>query len=213
MTIASSRLRQIAKAEAGEREAVAERCDLCGEPIPDEHRHLLDLETREVSCSCRACSLLFDRPAAGGGHFKLIPDRSYQLEGFELDDLAWEELRIPVEMAFFFHGSKEKRVMAFYPSPMGPTESLLGLEAWTELEEANPVLREMEPDTEALLVNRARGARQHFVVPIDECYKLVGLIRTRWRGFTGGKDVWEEIGRFFADLERRSRPRQATEGS
>jgi hypothetical protein len=213
MTLASSRLRQIAKAEAGEREAVAARCDLCGDPIPDEHRHLLDLETRDVSCSCRACSLLFDRPAAGGGHYKLIPERSYRLEGFELDDAAWEELRIPVEMAFFFHGSREGRVMAFYPSPMGPTESLLGLEAWSALEEANPVLREMAPDTEALLVNRARGARQYFVVPIDECYKLVGLIRTRWRGFTGGKEVWEEIGRFFADLERRSRPRQAMEGS
>jgi len=213
MTLASSRLRQIAQAEASEREAVAERCDLCGEAIPEEHRHLLDLETKEVSCACRACSLLFDRTAAGGGHYRLIPDRSYRLEGFELDDPMWEELRIPVEMAFFFHGSKEGRVMAYYPSPMGPTESLLGLEAWTALEEANPVLGEMTPDTEALLVNRARGARQYFVVPIDECYKLVGLIRTRWRGFTGGKEVWEEIGRFYADLERRSRSRQATERS
>jgi Family of unknown function (DUF5947) len=208
-TVVSSRLRRLARAEASEREAVAERCDLCGEPIPPEHRHLLDLETREVSCACRACSLLFDRPAAGGGHYRLIPDRSYRLEGFELDDLAWDELRIPVEMAFFFRGSKEGRVQAFYPSPMGATESLLGLEAWTALEEANPVLREMAPDTEALLVNRARGARQHFLVPIDECYRLVGLIRTRWRGFTGGKEVWEEIGRFFAELERRSRPLQS----
>jgi hypothetical protein len=222
MTLATSRLRQIARAEASEREAVAERCDLCGESIPDDHRHMLDLDSREVSCSCRACSLLFDRPAAGGGHYKLIPDRSYRLEGFELDDLAWEELRIPVDMAFFFRGSREgrrtgspggERVRAFYPSPMGPTESLLGLEAWTALEEANPVLREMAPDTEALLVNRARGARQYFLVPIDECYKLVGLIRTRWRGFTGGKEVWEEIGRFYADLERRSRTRKATERS
>lgn len=212
-TLASSRLRQIARAEANEREAVAERCDLCGEAIPDEHRHLLDLETRDVSCACRACSLLFDRPAAGGGHYRLIPDRSYRLEGFELDDLLWEELSIPVEMAFFFHGSREERVMAFYPSPMGPTESLLGLGAWATLEEANPVLGQMAPDTEALLVNRARGARQYFIVPIDECYKLVGLIRTRWRGFTGGKEVWEEIGRFYADLERRSRSRQATERS
>jgi Family of unknown function (DUF5947) len=208
-TVVSSRLRRLARAEASEREAVAERCDLCGEPIPPEHRHLLDLETREVSCACRACSLLFDRPAAGGGHYRLIPDRSYRLEGFELDDLAWDELRIPVEMAFFFRGSKEGRVQAFYPSPMGATESLLVLEAWTALEEANPVLREMAADTEALLVNRARGARQHFLVPIDECYRLVGLIRTRWRGFTGGKEVWEEIGRFFAELERRSRPLQS----
>ena len=207
--LGSPRLRRLAQGGTGEREAVAERCDLCGEPLPEEHRHLLDLETREVSCACRACSLLFDRRAAGGGHFRLIPDRSYRLEDFELDDAAWEELRIPVDMAFFFCSSREGRVMAFYPSPMGPTESLLGLDAWTDLEAANPVLREMDPDVEALLVNRARGARQHFLVPIDECYRLVAVIRTRWRGFTGGKEVWQEIERFFGDLERRSRPRQA----
>jgi Family of unknown function (DUF5947) len=207
--LTSSRLRRIARSGTGAPEAAAERCDLCGEPIPSEHRHLLDLEKREVSCACRACSLLFDRRAAGGGHYRLIPDRSYRLEDFELDDVAWEELRIPVDMAFFFRGSREGRVMAFYPSPMGPTESLLGLEAWEELESANPVLREMEPDVEALLVNRALGARRYYLVPIDECFRLVGLIRTRWRGFTGGKDVWEEIGRFFGDLERRARSRQA----
>ena len=67
------------------------------------------------------------------------------------------------------------------------------------------MLAQMEPDVEALLVNRARGARDHWLVPIDDCYALVGLIRTRWRGLTGGKDVWEEIGRFFEALDRRSR--------
>jgi Family of unknown function (DUF5947) len=200
--LASPRLRRLARASGGERqEEVAELCDLCRAPLPAEHRHLLDLETRELSCACRACSLLFDRRAAGGGHFRLVPDRSYRLEDFELDDLTWERLCIPVDMAFFFHASREGRVQAFYPSPMGPTESLLGLEAWEDLEAANPVLREMEPDVEALLVNRARGARQHFLVPIDECYRLVAVIRTHWRGFTGGNEVWQEIERFFGDLE------------
>ena len=205
----TSRLRMLARGAAAEREAAAERCEMCGEPMPSEHRHLLDLDSREVRCACRACSILFDHRAAGGGHYRLIPDRSFRLEGFQLDDVTWEELRIPVDMAFFFRSSRERRVMAFYPSPMGPTESLLGLEAWDELEEANPVLCEMTPDVEALLVNRARGARQHFLVPIDECYRLVGVIRTRWRGFTGGREVWEEIGRFFGGLEARSRPRRA----
>jgi Family of unknown function (DUF5947) len=216
-TLASSRLRRLAQGASPRPEAFAETCDLCGEPIPAEHRHVLDLDSREVRCACRACSLLFDRRGAGGGHYRLIPDRSYRLEGFELDDVVWEELRIPVEMAFFFRSAGEAdatqadgaRVRAFYPSPMGPTESLLGLEAWSELESANPVLSEMEPDVEALLVNRVRGARQCFLVPIDECYRLVGLIRTRWRGLTGGKEVWEEIRRFFDELDRRSRPRQA----
>jgi hypothetical protein len=208
-SLSDSRLRRLAQGATAEREAVAERCEMCGEPMPSEHRHLLDLDSRDVRCACRACSILFDHRAAGGGHYRLIPDRSYRLEGFELDDVTWEELRIPVEMAFFFRSSREQRVMAFYPSPMGPTESLLGLEAWEALEEANPVLREMETDVEALLVNRARGARLHFLVPIDECYRLVAVIRTHWRGFTGGKEVWEEIGRFFDGLEVRSRARPA----
>ena len=95
--------------------------------------------------------------------------------------------------------------MAFYPSPMGPTESLLKLSAWEELEESNPVLKEMERDVEAVLVNRVRGAREHFLVPMDECYSLVGLIRTRWRGLSGGREVWEEIARFFEELRERSK--------
>jgi hypothetical protein len=93
---------------------------------------------------------------------------------------------------------------------MGPTESLLRLEAWDELEAVNPVLRTLEPDVEALLVTRARGRRGQWLVPIDECYALVGVIRTTWRGLTGGREVWEEIGRFFDGLDRRSRAASRT---
>jgi hypothetical protein len=191
-------------AQRPEQEPNGERCELCGEPIPAAHRHLLDLASRELLCSCRACSLLFDRDAAGGGHYRLVPDRRLRLAAFELDDLAWERLRIPVDMAFFFRNSAEGRVMAFYPSPMGPTESLLELSTWDELERVNPVLLEMEPDVEALLVNRARGARQQWLVPIEDCYALVGVIRTRWRGFSGGREVWQEIDRFLTRLDEQA---------
>jgi hypothetical protein len=68
------------------------------------------------------------------------------------------------------------------------------------------VLTTLAPDVEALLVNRVRGARGYWLVPIDECYTLVGLIRTRWRGFTGGAEVWDAIGTFFAALDRRAKP-------
>lgn len=207
-TLASSRLGRLAQRPgAGARPdgAADEHCELCGEAIPAEHRHVLDLEAGELRCACRACSVLFDRQAAAQGRLRLVGDRRLRLVDFELTDLAWERLRIPVEMAFFFFNSAQRRVMAFYPSPMGPTESLLGLEAWEELERANPVLGEIEPDVEALLVNRAKGARSCYLVPIDECYALVGLIRTRWKGLSGGSEVWEEIGRFFEDLDRRSK--------
>jgi hypothetical protein len=186
------------------REEVEERCGLCAEPIAPEHRHLVDLESRELLCACRACTILFDRGAAGGGHFRLVPDRRLRLEHFQLDELQWAALQIPVDMAFFFRNSRAGRVMAFYPSPAGPTESLLELDAWDQLERDNPVLGSIEPDVEALLVNRARGAREYYVVPIDDCYVLVALIRTHWRGFTGGAEVWDEINSFFAGLRERS---------
>jgi len=206
----TTRLQQIAKRSTVAREAALERCELCGTAIAPSHRHMLDLAKRELMCSCQACSVLFASPAASAGHYRLVPDRRLRIEDLELSDVAWEELRLPVEMAFFFHSSAEDRVQAFYPSPMGPTESLLGLEAWAELEQANPVLETLVPDVEALLVNRVRGARGHWIVPIDECYALVGVIRTRWRGFTGGSEVWEEIGQFFEELDRRAKPASRT---
>jgi hypothetical protein len=182
-----------------------ETCELCGTPVPAEHRHMLDLRSRELMCTCQACRILFDSGAAGGGHYRLVPDRRLRLADFEMDDVAWEELRIPVDMAFFFFRSDVERVVAYYPSPAGPTESLLELDAWQELERANPLLGDLEPDVEALLVNRSRGARQYFVVPIDDCYALVGLIRTHWRGLTGGREVWEGIEAFFEGLSGRSK--------
>jgi hypothetical protein len=205
-----SSLRRFAKEESEKAakevaQAAQEHCEMCSEPIPPEHRHLLNVSTRELMCACRPCSILFDRKAASEGKYRLVPDRHHFLEDFEMSVVQWESLRVPVDMAFFFYSTPAERVVAFYPSPMGPTESLLKLGAWEELERCNPVLRGMERDVEALLVNRVRGAREHFLVPIDECYSLVGLIRMRWRGLSGGREVWEEIGRFFQELRKRSK--------
>ncbi len=209
-TLGGSRLARMARGSSTEREAAAERCDLCGTAIAPEHRHLLDVTTRELRCSCRACALLFDRPAAAEGQLRLIPERRLRLMDFELDDLAWEELRLPVDIAFFFRSAQAGRVVAMYPGPMGATESLLSLDAWESLETANPVLSTLEDDVEALLVHRAQGARGHWVVPIDVPYELAGLIRVHWRGLTGGKAVWQEIGRFTAALDRTARPASRT---
>jgi hypothetical protein len=206
-TLATSRLRRLVQgsasaAVAGEPDG---HCELCNAPIPSTHRHLLELSSRELICACRPCSLLFDRGGAGNGRYKLVPERRLRLKDFAMSDRAWEQLRIPVDMAFLFYSSAERRVLAYYPGPMGPTESQLELSSWQELEQANPILAELEEDVEALLVNRVRGARRHWLVPLDECYGLVGVIRTRWRGLTGGNEVWREIDRFFEELDRRAR--------
>lgn len=111
---------------------------------------------------------------------------------------------IPIGMAFFFHGTAAGKTLALYPSPAGATESLLDLESWDEIVRDNPVLKEMEADTEALLVNRVKGEREYYLVPIDECFRLVGLIREYWHGLSGGAEVWEVIGKFFAELKEKS---------
>ena len=208
---AFSALRRFAREVSEKREATEtaqeEYCDLCGQTIPPdpEHRHLMEVATREIMCVCRPCSILFDSEAASRGRYRIVPDRLLNLEDFEMSDAQWENLRVPVDMAFFFYNTPAGKVVAYYPSPMGPTESLLELRTWEELETDNPVLKNMERDVEALLVNRARGASDHFLVPMDECYKLVGLIRTRWRGFSGGREVWDDITRFFEELGRRAK--------
>lgn len=186
-------------------ESSTERCELCAEAIPPEHRHLFELSTRELQCVCQACRLLFERPAAGGDRYRLVPDRRWYVVDFDLADPVWASLSIPVDMAFFCYSSAAERMVAYYPSPAGPTESLLELTAWEEIAAANPVLAEMADDVEALLVNRAKGARDHLLAPIDDCYSLVGLIRTQWQGLSGGDAVWSEIDGFFADLRQGAR--------
>jgi Family of unknown function (DUF5947) len=208
--LASPRLRRLAQAESGSGRGLGsdppELCELCGAPIPSAHRHLVDLNSRQLLCACRACSLLFDRDAAGGGHYRLVPERRLRLEHFVLSDALWEQLRIPVDMAFFFRDSRTGQPAAFYPSPMGATESRLELPAWEELERANPVLGGLQADVEALLVNRVGGGHRQWLVPIEDCYRLVATIRTRWRGFTGGKEAWQAIDAFFEELDRRAKP-------
>jgi hypothetical protein len=210
-TLASSRLGRLAREGAtepapppasGETE---ERCELCGAPIGERHRHLLEPASRRLLCACRPCALLFDRDGAGAGRYRLVPERRLRLEAFAMSDADWEELRIPVDMAFFFRSSAAGRVVAFYPGPMGPVESQLELGAWRALEQANPVLAGMDEDVEALLVDRVGGARRHWLVPVDDCYGLVGLIRTHWRGLSGGREVWERIDRYFDELDGRAR--------
>lgn len=185
----------------------AEHCELCSLELGREHPHLIEIAARKMVCACDACALLFD--GRTGAKYKRVSRRVASLTDFHLSDLQWEGLMIPINMAFFFNSSVDRRMVAFYPSPAGAVESLLSLEAWQEIVEANPSLRTMEDDVEALLVNRVGKARadvapEYYIVPIDECYKLVGLIRAHWRGLSGGTEVWHEIGRFFSGLKGRA---------
>jgi hypothetical protein len=179
----------------------AERCELCSADLTHDHEHMIDPSSRRLVCCCNACAILF----SGGQstRYRRVSRRVQFLSDFHMTDPQWEDLHIPINLAFFFHSSVAERVVALYPSPAGATESLLSLEAWRELAEANRFLEELEPDVEALLVNRLGQARDYYRAPIDECYRLVGLIRSNWHGLGGGAEVWETIGGFFNDLKRR----------
>lgn len=167
----------------------AERCELCGLVLNSEHPHLLERTARRIVCACEPCSILFDH--RGEANYARIGRKVRYLADPLFTDAEWESLHIPIGLAFFVK-SPDSRALAFYPGPAGCTESLLPL--------ATVRLPEMEADTEALLVNRVRGACDHFVVPIDRCYHLVGLIRTHWRGLGGSEEAWQKIDEFFAGL-------------
>lgn len=104
-----------------------ETCELCAGGLAVEHSHLVELRTRRIVCCCDACAVLFSGQQRAG--YRRVPDRIELLQDFRLGDAQWESLLIPINLAFFFHSTTAGRIVAVYPSPGGPIESLLGLES------------------------------------------------------------------------------------
>ena len=190
---AFGRLRQFVR-RPGEKPEV---CELCATRLAPGHPHLFELETHRIACACEPCAILFVDNAQ---RFRRIPRDVRRLRDFAMDDQEWDSLLIPIKLAFFVHSSKAGRVVARYPSPGGAMESSLDLDYWSAIAERNPLLREFVPDVEALLVNRISDRRQYYRVPIDRCYRLVGIIRKHWRGLSGGSEVWNVVDEFFGQL-------------
>jgi hypothetical protein len=190
-------LARIIRRGRGERAGPVERCDLCREPVAPGHRHLLDTARHEVRCACRACALLFSPGGASEGHYRLVPRRRLRLSSVPTDALG-----VPVGLAFFVRGA-DGAVVAHYPSPAGATQWEVDEQAWCDVVGARPELGGLEADVEALLVNTARGASHHWLVPIDDCFRLVAVVRREWKGLSGGSTVWPEIERFFDELTER----------
>lgn len=183
-------------ADAGRRQD--ERCEICNARIPDDHRHLLHLVERRIVCSCEACWGLH----SGDPEYRPAGMRTAWLSNFDCPDDVWAGLRIPIGLAFFLRSGVTGGIVAFYPSPAGATESELALDAWEALAARNPVLHDLETDAEALIANRLGTPHQYVIAPIDDCYRLVGMIKSRWEGISGGAALETAVPEFFAGLRR-----------
>ena len=177
-----------------------ESCDLCGVGIQEKHNHLLQLTDRRILCVCTSCWA----QRSADPEYRPTGTRVLWLEGFDLSDDAWGRLQIPIGLAFFMWSSGTGAMVAMYPSPAGATESELELEAWEDLKRANPVLETLEPDAEALVVNRISETPQFAIVPIDECYALVGAVKSSWEGISGGAAIEREVPGFFERIRQQA---------
>ena len=191
-----SGLRGLAQPKPPEQPGPDEHCDLCNTTVPADHRHMLNLYERQIVCVCESCWAL----RSGDPEFRPTGNRTLWLADFVLPEELWAQFRIPIGLAFFMHSTVTNCVVAMYPSPAGATESELHFETWSRLVAMNPVLRDLEPDAEALIVNRTCDPPMFAIAPIDRCYMLVGLIKASWEGISGGAGAEEAIAAYFDEL-------------
>ncbi len=180
----------------GQRAATDERCDICNATVPNDHRHMLHLTERRIVCTCEACWALH----SGDAEYRPSGMRTLWLEEFDCDEEMWGLFQIPIGLAFFMRSTVTDGVVAFYPSPAGATESELSLETWDALVKRNPALVGLEADAEALIVNRLAEPAEYAIAPIDQCYALVGLIKSKWEGISGGDALRDAVPAFFSHL-------------
>jgi uncharacterized protein DUF5947 len=172
------------------------RCELCPISLAEDHKHLLDLEERRIVCVCPTCWSV----RSGDARYRPTGSRTVWLDGLELSDELWAEFQIPIGLAFFMRSGDTGKVVGMYPSPAGATECELDLDAWARLVAANPVLEALAPDAEALIVNRMAAPHVHAIAPLDDCYRLVGIIKSTWEGITGGAEMEAAVERYFDGL-------------
>ncbi len=175
-------------------------CELCPVGLADDHRHLLHLSERRIVCVCETCWSLH----SGDADYRPTGGRTLWLDDFQLDDEAWAAFQIPIGLAFMLRSGLNDAVVTLYPSPAGVTESELDTFAWARMCSDNPVIDRLEPDAEALIINRLADPPQHVIAPLDECYRLVGMIKSRWSGINGGPELTATVDEFFASLRARA---------
>jgi hypothetical protein len=171
------------------------------------------MEQRSLVCACRACYLLFFSPGAGAGRYRAVPEDRHHDPARPMSVADWDALQVPVGKAFFFVNSELDRVVGCYPSPGGATECELDLGAWRDLTERYPLLADLDPDVQAIFVDREHDGVEYFRIPIDDCYALVGRVRQNWRGLDGGEETRAALNAFVDELRAQSQPWRPAPGA
>ena len=182
--------------------AAGERCELCSQALGERHEHVLERASGRIGCACTACALLFDSGQRG---WRRLPRDVRELPGFDLSGAEWAGLGLPIQLAFFWRDGG--KIVAAYPSPGGAVRAAIAPEDWEAVQAAHPELEWRVSEVEALLVNRMETPHLALIVPLDQAYRLVGLIRSAWTGLSGGPEVRRTL-RAFCD-ECRSGARRA----
>ncbi|HSR83766.1 MAG TPA: DUF5947 family protein [Streptosporangiaceae bacterium] len=194
------------RAAPGQQADAPERCELCANEVALEHGHIADLQHASLMCACRACYLLFTQRSAGGGRFMAVPDRYLHDADRVMSPADWDQLEIPVGLAFFLRTSRDGgQLTGFYPSPAGVTECRLDLQLWDRLKADYPLLGAPADDVEAALISRSDDGVAYYLVPVDACYELAGRMRLHWQGFDGGAEARASIAAFLAEVRHRAR--------
>ena len=201
-------LQRIRESRPREIPRAGEVCELCAEPIPDDHGHLVDLAERHLLCACRGCYLLFLSEGAGGSHFRSVPERY----------LAFPDCR-PLAGAMGQLADSGRRGLLLPQLLPGPRRRVL---PGTRRARPSPSSRSIRgprssqptpPSTRCsptwrrswCAARTERGGTECYIVPIDACYELVGHLRRLWRGFDGGQEANAKLDAFFDDLRAKAR--------
>jgi len=177
------RLRNFARGEGGK------GCELCGQTLAEVHAHRYHPASRNIRCCCPICVLV---PEEG---WLEVPRRRLAL-GADLDESLWQSLGVPVALASFVK-TPEGFWNAAYPGPAGLIQTALSDEAVRTLLGRNPQWTELQPHVEAIVVNRLTDPARALLLPIDEHFRLAGMLRSQWRGLSGGDEVWQCLEDFF----------------
>jgi hypothetical protein len=185
----------------------AETCEGCRAPLPESHEHRLYLgaksSDRRLECVCGPCAAA----EVAGAPWRRVPHRCVPVPDLEAADIEWEGLGVPIRLAFFVVTGADAGPLAFFPSPGGVIELQADRGVWGRMRARSVAVQRIRADVEALLVHHAHPvgeagapAGHQYVVSIDVCYRLVGIVRAHWRGFGGGAEVWKRIEALFVHL-------------